>query len=150
MQHNDAFKLDLDLLHSILPEGEVRGRSVLSVVQQGDHTLWVHALSDVELVVLEVGDNLLGELLGTLLESRDTVRVGLLELGLDSLHVTLEVGEVGLLVERSALETERVDNVVDLLGTIGHGLLHLLGGRVSSNVNITLLDEDHGTVDLVG
>lgn len=37
-----------------------------------------------------------------------------------------------LLVERSGLESERVDNVVDLLGTLGKGLLDLLSGRVTS------------------
>jgi hypothetical protein len=37
-----------------------------------------------------------------------------------------------LLVERSLLESERVDDVVDLLGTGLEGLLHLLSGRVTS------------------
>lgn len=55
-----------------------------------------------------------------------------------------------LLVERRGLETHGVDNVVDLLGTVGHGLLSLLGGGVGTNVNITVLDKDKGTVDLVG
>jgi hypothetical protein len=58
-----------------------------------------------------------------------------------------------------------VNNVVDLLSTRLEGLLHLLSGRVSSyfhqpfsfyqsswghtDINITLLDDDHFTVDLV-
>ena len=65
--------------------------------EKSDHALRVHALSNVELVVLEVANNLLGELLSSLLESGDTLRLGLLEVLLDGLHVTLEVGEVGLL-----------------------------------------------------
>ena len=47
-------------------------------------------------VVLEVGNNLLGKGLSTLLEFVNLVRVGLLELGLDGLHVTLGESE-GLL-----------------------------------------------------
>jgi len=47
---------------------------------------------------------------------------------------TLEVGQVALLVERSALETERVDNVVDLDGRVLQGLLGLLSGRVGADV----------------
>ena len=67
-------------------------RSQKVAYKEGDHSLGVHALSDVELVVLEVGNDLLGECLGVLLENGDSVGVGLLELGLDGLHVTLEVG----------------------------------------------------------
>lgn len=69
--------------------------------KENDHSLGVHALSDVELVVLEVTDNLLGKVLGALLESGNSVGVGLLELCLDGLHVTLEVGEVGLDISRA-------------------------------------------------
>ncbi len=47
---------------------------------------------------------------------------------------TLEVGKVGLLVERGALQTERVDDVVDLLLGVLQGLIGLLGGRVGANV----------------
>ena len=68
----------------------------MSTHEQGDHSLGVHALSDVELVVLEAADDLLGKVLCALLESRDSLRVGLGELGLNGLHVALEVGEVGL------------------------------------------------------
>jgi hypothetical protein len=54
------------------------------------HRIGVHALADQELVVLEVGNNLLGEALRALLESGDLVgALALLrELCLDSLHVT--------------------------------------------------------------
>jgi len=47
---------------------------------------------------------------------------------------TLEVREVGLLVEAGALQTERVDDVVDLDGLILNTLLGLLGGGVGANV----------------
>jgi hypothetical protein len=40
--------------------------------------------------------------------------------------VTLQVGQVALLVERSALETERVHDVVDLDSRVLEGLLGLL------------------------
>lgn len=64
--------------------------------KEADHAVGVHALSDVELVVLEVGNNLLGEILSALLEGSDSVGVGLLELSLDGLHVALKVGKVRL------------------------------------------------------
>lgn len=47
---------------------------------------------------------------------------------------TLQVGEVALLVELCALETEGVDNVVDLDGGVLKSLLTLLGGGVGTNV----------------
>lgn len=101
------------------------------------HAIGVHGLADEELVVLEVGDDLLGEALGALLESGNLL-VGstpLLEALLDLLHVlcigsarfverrgpgdsTLEVGQVGLLVERCLVQAERVDNVDDGLGLV--------------------------------
>lgn len=157
---------DTNLLKAVLPHGEVRGDTILSVVlengisiscvhyadthKEADHAIGVHALSDVELVVLEVGNNLLGEILSALLESSNSVGVGLLELRLDGLHVALKVGKVRLrsvvsaslvcaelqlpylLVERSGLESERVDNVVDLLCTLLEGLGGLLSRRVTS------------------
>lgn len=165
---------DTNLLKAVLPHGEVRGDTVLSVVlengisiscvsimqithKEADHAVGVHALSDVELVVLEVGNNFLGEILSALLESSHSVGVGLLELRLDGLHVALKVGKVRLrsavsasfvcaelqiphlLVERSGLESERVDNVVDLLGTLLKGLGGLLSGRVTSYRRVSVL-----------
>lgn len=52
---------------------------------------------------------------------------------------TLKVGEVGLLVERGRLETERVDDVVDLSSTVVEGLLGLLGGSVGTDVYMKVL-----------
>lgn len=141
--------LDLLLLDTVLPEDEVRSSTVLSVVEEGDHSIGVHGLTSVEVVVLEVGDNLLGVSLGSLLEGLDLIGLVLGEVGLDSLHVTLEVGEVRLLVETSGLESERVNDVVDGLD-IGIGsVLGVLGGGVGSNVDVTIGNLDHGTVDLV-
>lgn len=106
--------------------------------------------STYEFKVLKAADNLLCECLGTLLKLLNLIRVVLLELGLDGLHVTLydahenlarkssawgahlEVGQVGLLVEASRLETERVDDVVDSGGTFFDRLLGILRGRVST------------------
>jgi hypothetical protein len=65
------------------------------------------------------------------------------------LLLTLEVGEEALLVESGALETERVDDVVDLDDLVINILGSLLGGSVGTGVNgeSTLLD--HGTIGLV-
>ena len=52
---------------------------------------------------------------------------------LGRLH-TLEVGEVALLVERGALETERVDDIVDLGDLVIEILSSLLGGSVGTDV----------------
>jgi hypothetical protein len=47
---------------------------------------------------------------------------------------TLEMGEVLLLVVAGALETERMDDVVDLDLLVLNSLLGLLGGRIGANV----------------
>jgi hypothetical protein len=145
------------LLQSILPVDHVRGDTVLSVVHQDDHTLGVHRLSNEELVVLEVSDQLLGEGLSGSLESREPCLGGLVSgLGslsegrLELLHVALQVGQVGLLVERGRGESERVDNVVDGLATVLEGFLLLFGGRVGADVDVTFGDDHHLGVDFVG
>jgi hypothetical protein len=48
--------------------------------------------------------------------------------------LTLEVGEVALLVEAGGLKTERVDNVVDLDFGILNALLGLLSGSIGTGV----------------
>ncbi|KAI3488803.1 hypothetical protein L1887_47144 [Cichorium endivia] len=142
-------RLDLGLAEAVLPEDEVRGHAVLAVVEESDHALGVHGLAGEELPVAEGADDLLGKGGGALLKGGDAVRVGLGELGLDRLHVALEVGEVGLLVERGGLEAERVDNVDDLLGTVLERLGLFLGRGVAANVDITVRDDNLGSVDLV-
>lgn len=47
---------------------------------------------------------------------------------------TLEVGQVALLVELGGLETERVDDVVDLDLGVLNTLISLLGGSVGTGV----------------
>jgi hypothetical protein len=145
--------LDLHLIETVLPDDDIGGDAILTVVQHDDQAIDVHGLASIELEVLEVGDkSLLDVFLGALLESRDGVGIGtlLLELRLDGLHVALEVAQVGFLVERSRLETERVDNVVDLLGAFLEGLLGLLGGSVGTDVNVSsATNGDHGAVTLV-
>ena len=65
--------------------------------------------------------------------------------------LTLEVSKVGLLVEAGALETERVDDVVDLDDLILEGLLSLLGGGVGANVWDTLVLVDaESTANIAG
>ena len=65
------------------------GDTILTVVEKGDHAIRVHVLASVELVVLEVGDDLLREGLCALLKSLNTIRLRLLKVRLHSLHVTL-------------------------------------------------------------
>jgi hypothetical protein len=81
--------LNLHLGETVLPDGNVGGDTVLTVVEEDDHAIGVHGLASEELVVLEVGDDLLGVTGSTLLESGDFLGGGalLLELGLDHLHV---------------------------------------------------------------
>ena len=81
--------LNLHLGKTVLPDGNVGGDTVLAVVEEDDHAIGVHGLASEELVVLEVGDDLLGVTGSTLLESGDLLGGGalLLELGLDHLHV---------------------------------------------------------------
>lgn len=54
------------------------------------HSVDIHALTNKELVVLEVGNDLLGKCLGTLFESGNLLSGGAFcdEIGLDSLHVS--------------------------------------------------------------
>ncbi len=64
-------------------------------------------------------------------------------------QLTLEVSQVALLVELSALETERVDNVIDLLLGVLETLFSLLGGSVGASVDLDSTLHDHGAVSLV-
>ena len=100
--------------------------TILTVVKERNHALGVHFLANVELVVLEVGDDLLGERGRALLEGLYPVGLALLELAFNRLHVTLEVGEERLFVERGRLETEGVDDVVDLGRALLEGLVRIL------------------------
>jgi hypothetical protein len=136
----------------VLPDGNEGGDTVLAVVEEDDHAVGVHGLAGVELVVLEVGDNLLGVTGSTLLEGGDLLggSTVLQELSLDSLHVacrcqcesragclvrlTLEVGQVALLVEAGLVQTERVDDVDLGLERVIGTLLGLLSGSVGTSV----------------
>jgi hypothetical protein len=81
--------LNLHLGKTVLPDGNEGGNTVLAVVEEDNHAVGVHGLASEELVVLEVGDNLLGVRGSALLESGDLLGGGtlLLELALDGLHV---------------------------------------------------------------
>jgi hypothetical protein len=81
--------LNLHLGKTVLPDGDERGDTILAVVEEDDHAVGVHRLSGVELVVLEVGDDLLGEALSLGLAVLD---LGLVStLGLESLLNGLHV-----------------------------------------------------------
>ena len=171
----------------MLPQGNVRGGTVLTVVEEDDpitvsvcfstcnrttrdvHGIGVHGRTDQELVVLEVGDDLLGEALSTLLELLDLILAGavgshslldLLHVGCDvwsatcpticcwGLRRTLEVAEVCLLVEVGLLELEGVDNVdLGLLLVVGL-LITTLGGSVGASVEGLTTNGDLGAVGL--
>ncbi len=106
----DIWKLTGDTV--LLDEGSVQFKSMdqrlktYAIIEEGNHSIGIHRLSSVlpttisatkktrvhktyEFKVLEVGDNLFGVCLGTLLEGLDTVRVCLSEFGLDTFHVSL-------------------------------------------------------------
>lgn len=62
----------------------------------------------------------------------------------------LEVGKEGFFVENGGLETEGVDNVVDLGLTLLERFASLLRGRVGTDVDIvSRANDDHRAVDLV-
>jgi hypothetical protein len=149
--------LNLHLLETVLPDGHEGGNTVLAVVEEDDHAVGVHGLAGEELVVLEVGNDLLGVARSLGLEVLNGGVVGALGLEtlLDGLHVaydrlalgmltgtgvhrTLEVCEVALLVEASLVQAERVDDVNLLLSRVLGTLLLLLGGSIGTSVCIVL------------
>ena len=69
--------------------GDVRSGTILTVVEEDDHSIGIHRLANEELVVLEVADDLLGVGGGTLLESGDILVAAAVALHglLDLLHV---------------------------------------------------------------
>ena len=119
--------------------------------QDYSHSIWVHGLAGEKLVVLEVSNDLLGKVLCALLELLDRLLVGtvLLQLVLDSLHVSLEVAEVALLVECGLIETEGVDNIDHGLCRVIGTLLGLLSGSIGTGVDIDWADGDFAAVGLV-
>jgi len=48
----------LDLFETILPECEIWGNTILTVIEKGDHTIGVHRLTRVEFKVFEIRHNL--------------------------------------------------------------------------------------------
>jgi len=104
---------NLHLSETVFPDGNVRSNAVLTIVEKDNHAIWVHGLANEEFKVLEAADNLLGVSSSLGLELFDFCLRGalLLELLLDLLHVSLEMAEILLLVERGLLETETVDSI---------------------------------------
>jgi hypothetical protein len=137
----------------MLPGRDIRRDTILTIIQQQDHGVRVHALADKELKVLEAADNLLGVAAGLGLKVLDLVVGGAIRLErlLDLLHVGLEVGEVRLLVEAGGLQPEGVRDVVDRLGAVLDVVVGgLLARRVRANVHVhALADGDGLALDLV-
>ena len=75
-------------------------------IEEGDHPIGIHGFAGVVIIILEIANDLFGEIGSLLFKGRNSVRVLLLELGLDGLHVTLKVGQIGLLIESGGLESE--------------------------------------------
>ncbi|KAH3666853.1 hypothetical protein OGAPHI_003302 [Ogataea philodendri] len=124
--------------------------TVLSVVEQDDHGIWIHRLTGEEFPVLERTNNLLDVGSSTFLESLNLVWGILGQVGLHLLHVALDVGQEGFLVELGLLQSEGVHNVVDGLDTVLNVLTTVLSRRVGTNVNIgTRLHLNHLAVGLV-
>jgi hypothetical protein len=128
--------LNLHLRQPLLPHNNIRRNTILSVVQQHNHRIRIHRLSSEELIVLEVCNDLLGVGGSSLFESGDLGLggVALLEGLLDLLHVLLEVGEVGLLVEGGFVEAEGVDHVDNLRGAVFGAFFGFFGGGVGASV----------------
>lgn len=110
------FKLDLHALEGILEDVEVRINLFSLVELEENDSFWGHGLSSVEFIIIEVAQNFLNESSGsykkvkkwlltkafkkhTCHEWLDTVWVGGLEVSLNSLHVSLDVGSVRLLIK---------------------------------------------------
>lgn len=100
-------------------------------------------------IYLEVGNDLLDKSGSLLLKFGNTVRVGFLELSLDGLHVTLDIGHVGLLVEGGLGQTERVDDVVNSLGVgLNTFVTTILSRGVGTDIDITFGNSDHLSVNV--
>lgn len=102
------------------------------VVEKGDHPIGIHGFTGVEFKIFEVCDNFLGIGRGSFFKSFDTVRIRLPELSLDDFHVALEISQIGLLVECGGLESEGMDDVVNLSSPVLQSILLLLSRRVSA------------------
>jgi hypothetical protein len=55
LREQNAETLDLHLGETVLPGDDVGGDTILAVVEENDHSVGVHGLASVKLVVLEVG-----------------------------------------------------------------------------------------------
>jgi hypothetical protein len=102
------------------------------VVEEGNQAIGIHGFTSIELEILEISTDFLEVIRGPLFKGLDTIRVRLLELGLDGLHVALDVGNVALLVEPGALESEGMDDVVHLSGSLLKSILLILRGGVGT------------------
>lgn len=83
------FCLDLHLLQTVLPEGSIRGDTILTEVNQDMHGIAIHRLAHQDVVVVVVGQDLLDGSGGLGLELLDRLLGGtlLLELVVDTLDV---------------------------------------------------------------
>ena len=106
--------------------------STYPVIEEDNHTIWIHGFTGEKLEIFEVGNNFLGICLSSLFEGFDTFRLRLLEFSLDCFHVALEIGQIGLLVECGGLESEGVDDIVNLNSTLFNALLLILSRGVST------------------
>ena len=102
------------------------------IVEEGDHAIGIHGFTGVEFIILEIGDNLFSVGCSPLFEGLDPIGFRLLEFSLDGLHVTLEVSQIRLLVERGGLESEGVDDIINLRGSVLESLFLLLSRGIGT------------------
>jgi len=109
-------KLHLQLLlgQTVLEVRQEGSNTIFTVIQQGNHTFRVHGFTNIEFIVLKIFKNLLDKGLRSLLEGTHTVRIAFLQTLRNFLHVSLDVCHERLLVKRCFLQTERVNDIVDL------------------------------------
>lgn len=69
------------------------------VIEEGNHAFGIHRFTSVELEIFEVGNNFLGVCRCSLFKGIDTFGVRLPEFTLYCFHVTLEISQIGFLVE---------------------------------------------------
>ena len=82
--------LDLHLFQAVSPDDYIWRNTIFAIIQENDHTVWIHGFPCVKVEVFEVGLDVVFEVvLGAILEGFDLFVVGtvLLELCHDFLHV---------------------------------------------------------------
>jgi hypothetical protein len=137
--HTDhSILLSLESVHEIYESG----REVLALdVGQNDYIVGVIVFRGVESKVVEVVHDPGGHLLGTGLESIDSLGVLSSDVLQKLFHVALQVFRVGRTIEGGFLVAESIEDVQDLLGLFSSCISLSIGiaeGVSAANINIVL------------